>query len=60
MSGSSRGWSDNLMLLDYDRDITAISSQPFVLRWHDGVRDRKHTPDYFARRAGPAGGRAGR
>lgn len=42
---------DNLMLLDYDRDITAISSQPFVLRWHDGVRDRKHTPDYFARRA---------
>jgi hypothetical protein len=42
---------DNLMLLDYDPQVTGISSQPFVLHWHDGVRERKHTPDYFARRA---------
>jgi hypothetical protein len=31
------------MLLDYDPDVTAISSQPFVLHWHDGIRDRRHT-----------------
>jgi hypothetical protein len=42
---------DNLMLLDFDPAVTGISSQPFVLYWHDGVRERKHTPDYFARRA---------
>jgi hypothetical protein len=40
--------SDNLMLLDYDTDVTAISSQPFVLHWHDGIRERKHTPDYLS------------
>jgi hypothetical protein len=39
------------MLLDFDPAVTGISSQPFVLYWHDGVRERKHTPDYFARRA---------
>jgi hypothetical protein len=42
---------DNLMLLDFDPAVTGISSQPFVMYWHDGVRERKHTPDYFARRA---------
>lgn len=42
---------DNLMLLDFDPSVTGISSQPFVLYWHDGARERKHTPDYFARRA---------
>jgi hypothetical protein len=39
------------MLLDFDPAITGISSQPFVLHWHDAARERKHTPDYFARRA---------
>jgi hypothetical protein len=42
---------DNLMLLDFDPAVTGISSQPFVLHWHDGTRERKHTPDYFVRRA---------
>ena len=42
---------DNLMLLDFDPAVTGISSQPFVLYWHDGARERRHTPDYFARRA---------
>jgi len=42
---------DNLMMLDFDPAVTGISFQPFVLYWHDGTRERKHTPDYFARRA---------
>jgi TnsA endonuclease-like protein len=39
------------LLLDFDPGVTGISSQPFMLHWHDGTRERKHTPDYFARRA---------
>lgn len=47
---------DHLMLLDFDPDVTAVSSQPFWLRWRgkDG-RDRRHAPDFFARLADGTG-----
>lgn len=41
---------DVLMLLDFDLEVVAVASQPFWLHWHDGHRDRRHCPDYFARR----------
>ena len=40
---------DHLMLLDFDPVVTAVSSQPFWLHWHDGRRSRRHAPDFFAR-----------
>jgi TnsA endonuclease-like protein len=47
---------DHLMLLDRDRDVVAMSSQPFWLRWRDGDgRQRRHAPDFFARRADGTG-----
>jgi hypothetical protein len=40
------------MLMDFDPDVVAVSSQPFWLRWSDGKgRSRRHAPDFFARRA---------
>jgi hypothetical protein len=42
---------DHVMLLDYDTDVVAFSSQPFWLHWRDGRRGRRHAPDYFVRRA---------
>jgi hypothetical protein len=42
---------DHLMLLDFDPVVTAVSSQPFWLHWHDGRRGRRHAPDFFARLA---------
>lgn len=42
---------DRLILLDRDPQVRAISSQPFWLHWHDGRRQRRHTPDYFVRLA---------
>jgi hypothetical protein len=42
---------DHLMLMDFDPDIRAVSSQPFWLRWDDEVgAARRHAPDFFARR----------
>ena len=46
---------DHLMLLDFDPVVTAVSSQPFWLHWHDGRRSRRHAPDFFARLAGGTG-----
>ena len=47
---------DHLMLLDFDPDVTAVSSQPFWLHWQgEGGRDRRHVPDFFARLAGGTG-----
>lgn len=44
------------MLLDFDPDVTAVSSQPFWLRWRDeDGRDRRHAPDFFARLADGTG-----
>jgi hypothetical protein len=37
-----------LMLLDFDPAVTAVSSQPFWLRWKEGCRVRRHAPDFFA------------
>ena len=38
---------DHLMLLDFDPDVTAVSSQPFWLRWRgEGGGDRRHAPDF--------------
>jgi hypothetical protein len=43
---------DHLVLLDFDPDVVAVSSQPFWLRWRDEKdRSRRHAPDFFARRA---------
>jgi hypothetical protein len=40
------------MLLDFGPQVTAITAQPFWLRWHDGAgRARRHAPDLFARMA---------
>jgi hypothetical protein len=41
---------DQAMLMDFDLDIVAFAAQPFWLQWHDGKRQRRHAPDYFARR----------
>jgi hypothetical protein len=40
------------MLLDHDRAVVAVASQPFWLFWPAGEgRVRSHVPDYFARLA---------
>ncbi|MEV2273229.1 TnsA-like heteromeric transposase endonuclease subunit [Nonomuraea africana] len=47
---------DHVMLLDFDRTVNGIASQPFWLFWttQDG-KTRSHAPDYFARRRDGAG-----
>ncbi|MFL9655107.1 TnsA-like heteromeric transposase endonuclease subunit [Streptomyces sp. PB17] len=40
---------DAAMALDFDPAVVALASQPFRLAWTDGERERRHTPDYFAR-----------
>ncbi|MFF2897360.1 TnsA-like heteromeric transposase endonuclease subunit [Streptomyces sp. NPDC057966] len=42
---------DRLVLMDADPGVVGIASQPFWLYWHDGIRERRHAPDYFVRRA---------
>ncbi len=42
---------DTVMLLDFDPDVVAVSSQPFWLRWEGQPRARRHVPDFFARLA---------
>jgi hypothetical protein len=47
---------DHLMLMDFDPDVGAVSSQPFWLRWRDAEgRSRRHAPDFFARKADGTG-----
>ncbi|MFG2525619.1 TnsA-like heteromeric transposase endonuclease subunit [Streptomyces sp. NPDC048527] len=46
---------DAVMALDFNPAVVAMASQPFRLAWMDGVRDREHTPDYFARLADGTG-----
>jgi hypothetical protein len=48
---------DHAILLDFDPQVVAFSSQPFWLRWHDAAtgRTRMHAPDFFARLAGGVG-----
>lgn len=40
------------MMLDFDPQVVAFSSQPFWLSWMQAGRVRRHAPDYFARLAG--------
>jgi hypothetical protein len=48
---------DHAMLLDFDPQVTGLSSQPFWLGWWDerARRGRSHAPDYFARAADGTG-----
>ena len=39
------------MLLDFDPDVVAVSSQPFCLMWANQLRARRHVPDLFVRLA---------
>lgn len=45
---------DVAMMLDFDPEVVAFSSQPFWLSWVQGGR-RRHAPDYFARLADGTG-----
>ena len=40
-----------VMLLDFDPDVNAVSSQPFCLTWANQPRAHRHVPDFFARLA---------
>jgi hypothetical protein len=42
---------DAVMLLDFDPDVVAVSSQPFCLRWAGQPGARRHVPDFFVRLA---------
>jgi hypothetical protein len=46
---------DVAMLLDFDAEVVAFSSQPFWLIWPGGHGERRHAPDFFARRADGTG-----
>ena len=46
---------DVAMMLDFDLDVVAFSSQPFWLTWTQGDEERRHSPDYFARLADGSG-----
>ena len=36
-----------LAALDF-HGVSEVAAQPFTLTWHDGTRDRHHTPDFLA------------
>ncbi|MET7300663.1 TnsA-like heteromeric transposase endonuclease subunit [Embleya sp. NPDC005575] len=40
---------DRAMLLDHDRRVVGLASQPFRVSWPGPTRRISHTPDYFAR-----------
>jgi hypothetical protein len=40
---------DRAMLLDHDRRVVGLASQPFRVSWSGPTRRISHTPDYFAR-----------
>jgi hypothetical protein len=44
-----------LMMLDFDPDIVAVSSQLCWLHWSDAEAARRHAPDFFARGADGCG-----
>ena len=43
------------MLLDFDPEVVAFSAQPFWLIWAGQHGERRHAPDFFARRADGVG-----
>jgi hypothetical protein len=46
---------DVAMLLDFEAEVVAFSAQPFWLSWPGQHGERKHAPDFFARRADGTG-----
>ncbi|MFC4608221.1 TnsA-like heteromeric transposase endonuclease subunit [Streptomyces maoxianensis] len=46
---------DHLKLLDFDRRIVGVASQPFRISWEQDGLVRRHTPDFFARCADGTG-----
>jgi hypothetical protein len=46
---------DVAMLLDFDPEIVGFSAQPFWLLWPGEQGERKHAPDFFARRTDGTG-----
>jgi hypothetical protein len=46
---------DVAMMLDFDQDVIAYSSQPFWLYWSGESGSRRHAPDFFARLADGSG-----
>ncbi len=46
---------DHAMELDFDAHVVAYASRPFWLYFRDGLKDRRHGPDFFARRADGTG-----
>lgn len=46
---------DHVRMLDFDRTVVGIASQPFWLHWEGEQGRRRHAPDYFARRADGTG-----
>ena len=40
---------DRAMILDHDRRVVGLASQPFRVTWQGEKRRISHTPDYFAR-----------
>lgn len=46
---------DVAMMLDFDAEVVAFSSQPFWLFWAQDGEQRRHVPDYFARLADGTG-----
>lgn len=46
---------DVAMMLDFDPDVVAFASQPFWLYWQGEKGERRHVPDFFARRADGGG-----
>jgi hypothetical protein len=46
---------DVAMVLDFDPEVVAFSSQPFWLTWRQDGGQRRHAPDYFARLADGTG-----
>lgn len=42
---------DAVILLDFDPDVVAVSSQPFFLTWAGRLGARRHVPDFFALQA---------
>lgn len=46
---------DQVLLLDFDRSVIGLSSQPFWLTLDCGDGPRRHVPDYFARLADGSG-----
>lgn len=52
-----RSWlaRDHAMELDYDPHVLAYAARPFWLYFRDGLKVRRHGPDFFARRVDGTG-----